>query len=131
MQINIKAVGVELTEGIEEYVRKRLSSIARLAENEKTETRIEVELGKSTGHHKKGDFFRAEANVHCSIGNFRAVAEESDLFPAVDQIREELERQIVAKRDRGSTLFRRGARSVKKMLKGLSKRNPFTSKYDK
>jgi hypothetical protein len=32
-------------------------------------------------------------------------------------------------KDRNQTLFKRGATSVKKMMKGLSKRNPFTAKY--
>ena len=38
------------------------------------------------------------------------------------------ERQLVEFKNRRDTLFLRGARSVKKMIKGLSNRNPFTSK---
>jgi ribosomal subunit interface protein len=129
MQIDIKAIGIELTSAIEDYVHKRLGGLEKFTKGELTPPRIEVEVGKTTEHHKKGDFFSAQAKIYCINGPFHATKEEADLYAAVDAIREDLERQLVAKKDRGTTLFRRGARSVKKMLKGLSKRNPFTSKY--
>ena len=52
-----------------------------------------------------------------------------DLYVSVDDARDQIERQLTAKKDKGDTMFRRGARSIKKMMKGLSSRNPFTSKY--
>ena len=66
-----------------------------------------------------------------SIGEYKlhTEGEEEDLYAAIDAIREDMFRQLTENKDRNETLFRRGARSVKKMLKGLSDRNPFTSKY--
>ena len=130
MQINIKATGIDLTSAIEEYVRKRLEGLKKLLADENMSPLFDVEVGKTTEHHKKGEYFCAETNVRSAKGNFRAVAEEADLYAAIDEMKEDLERQLVEKKDRGQTLLRRGARSIKKMLKGLSKRNPFTSKYD-
>jgi len=43
--------------------------------------------------------------------------------------KENLFNEIEKNKDRKQTLFKRGASSVKKMEKGLSKRNPSTSKY--
>jgi len=130
MQINIKTIGIDLTSPIEDYVKKRLSSLNKLVADENMIPLAEVEVGKTTEHHKNGEFFKAETNLKCAKGNFRAVAEETDLYAAIDEMKADLERQLVEKKDRNTTLLRRGARSVKKMLKGLSKRNPFTSKYD-
>ena len=78
---------------------------------------------------KKGEFLKAEINFLFAGKKFYAISEKEDLYVAVDSARTDMERQIVASKKRENTLFRRGARSVKKMMKGLSKRNPFTSKY--
>ncbi len=131
MQINIKATGIELTGAIKDYVEKRLSGLDKFLKDNNEEAYLDVEVGKTTEHHKKGQLFRSEANIR--TGNkvmFRAVGEEFDLYASIDAIKEDLERQMTATKDKKTTLFRRGARSVKKMLKGISKRNPFTSKYD-
>ena len=61
--------------------------------------------------------------------DFYASVDESDLYTAIDAVKESLYREISKSKDRKQTLFKREATSVKKMLKGLSKRNPFTSKY--
>ena len=49
------------------------------------------------------------------------------ILPPLPQ--EKLFNEIGKNKGRRQTLLVRGARSVKKMFKGLSKRNPFTSKY--
>ena len=57
-----------------------------------------------------------------------AAAEEEDLYAAIDDVHESFVREVTTSRGRARELLRRGARSVKKMLKGISSRNPFTSK---
>jgi ribosomal subunit interface protein len=74
--------------------------------------------------------FKAEVLISGIPKHIRSVSEKEDLYAAIDDVRDEAERQLVGMKDRRDTIFRRGARSVKKMLKGLSKRNPFTSKVD-
>lgn len=119
---------MELTEAISEYATKRLSSIEKfIKEGDRVVSYIEV--GKTTNHHKQGDFFRAEFNIEISGTKFYAFSEMEDLYAAIDQAKEEIVRQITTNKDRKQTLFKRGAISVKKMLKGVSGRNPFTSKY--
>lgn len=125
--INIKATNMELTGAINDYVNKRLSGIEKFI---KDGTMIAfVEVGKTTNHHKRGDFFRAEFNIEISGTKFYAFSEKDDLYAAIDDAKEEVVRQITSSKDRKKTLFKRGATSVKKMLKGISNRNPFTSKY--
>lgn len=128
MTINIKATNMELTDAINDYVNKRLSSI-----EEKFvkggEMGAHVEIGKTTNHHKQGEIFKAEFNIEISGNKFYTVSEQEDLYTAIDDAKEEIIRQITRTKDRKQTLFKRGATSVKKMLKGISRRNPFTSKY--
>jgi len=124
---NIKATNMELTSAINDYVNKRLSGIEKfIKEGDKAIAQIEV--GKTTNHHKQGDVFRAEFNIEISGNKFYTFSEKEDLYSAIDDAKEEIVRQITNKKDRRQTLFKRGATSVKKMLKGISDRDPSTSK---
>ena len=81
----------------------------------------EVELGKTSAHHKSGDVFKAEINITTAGSNqFYAVAEESDLYAAIDVVRDEIERTIVSRKEKRETLFRRGAAKFKNIIKRLS-----------
>lgn len=127
MNINIKAINMELTGAINEYVNKRLASIEKFAKEHEITGHVEVQ--KTTNHHKQGDVFKAEFDIDINGENFFTVSEKEDLYASIDDAREEIVRMITNQKDRKQTLFKRGATSVKKMLKGISKRNPFTSKY--
>lgn len=128
MTTNIKSTNMELTEAINGYINKRLEGVKKFTKEDE-ELIAYIEVGKTTNHHKQGDVFKAEFNIEISGKKFYTVAEKEDLYTAIDEAKEEIVRQIINLKDRRQTLFKRGATSVKKMLKGISKRNPFTSKY--
>ncbi|MBK5215538.1 MAG: ribosome-associated translation inhibitor RaiA [Candidatus Pacebacteria bacterium] len=127
MNINIKATNLDLTDAIRDYINKRLSGVDKFAKNGKILTRVEV--SKTTNHHKKGDVFRAEFFVEIMGVEYYAFSEVDDLYAAIDATKADIFRQITNKKDRKNTLFKRGSISIKKMIKGISDRNPFTSKY--
>lgn len=127
MNINIKATNMELTSAINDYVNKRLEAISKFVKDGNMDAWVEV--GRTTNHHKQGDVFRAEFNIEIAGTKFYTFSEKEDLYKALDDVKEEIVRQIISNKDRKKTLYKRGATSVKKMLKGISKRNPFTSKY--
>ncbi len=127
MNTNIKATNMELTGAINDYIDKRLSGIKKFVKDGEIVARIEV--GKTTNHHKQGDVFKAEFDLDISGVKFYTISEKDDLYAAIDEAKQEIVRQITNNKDRKQTLYKRGATSVKKMLKGISDRNPFTSKY--
>jgi len=127
MKINIKATNMDLTEAITNYTNKKLDGLRKFIKN--NEAIIYVEVGKTTNHHKRGDVFKAEFNIEVLGNKFYSVSEKEDLYKAIDDVKEEIVRQIKNDKNRKQTLFKRGAKSIKKMLKGISSRNPFTSKY--
>ncbi len=126
MIINIKATNMELTPAIEDYINKKLVSLEKF--NKDGEISVYVEVGKTTNHHKQGELFKSEINLSLDGKKFFTNSEKEDLYKAIDSSEEDVVRQITSKKDKNQTLFKRGATSVKKMLKGLSDRNPFTSK---
>ncbi len=126
--VNIKAINIYLSNSITKYINKRLNIIIKKFGNKKP-TKCSVEIEKTTNHHKKGDVYKAEINITLDGVHFLTVSEKDDLYKAIDDARGQIVRRITQKKGRKQTLFKRGASSVKKMLKGISKRNPFTSKY--
>ncbi len=132
MQINLKGKNIDITEAIHDYVQKRVTNLEKLLSTIEAgggEVMVNFEVGKSTKHHKGGEVFHSDCLINIDGKKFYASSDKEDLYQAIDEIRETLFREIRKNKDRKQTLFRRGASSVKKMLKGLSKRNPFTSKY--
>jgi len=132
MQINLQGKGIELTESIKDYVLKRVTNLEKLLSNleiKKGEAKISFEISKTTNHHKAGEIFHADCSINIDGKKFYGSSDHEDLYGAIDEVKEILFNDIQKNKDRQQTLFKRGAKSVKKMLKGLSKRNPFTSKY--
>ena len=132
MNINLQGKNIELTPAIYDYVLKRVTNLEKLLksiETEGGEVSAQFEVSQSTRHHKSGAIFHADCLIKTEGEEFYSSADEEDLYAAVDAVKENLFREISKHKDRKQTLLYRGARSIKKMLKGLSRRNPFTSKY--
>ncbi len=132
MKINLQGKNFELTEAIKDYVFKRVTNLEKLLstmEEGGGEVMVNFEVGKSTKHHKSGVVFHSDCLIKINGKEFYASSDKEDLYQAIDEIRESLFNEIRKNKDRSQTLFKRGASSVKKMMKGLSRRNPFTSKY--
>ncbi|MEI7688878.1 MAG: ribosome-associated translation inhibitor RaiA [Candidatus Nomurabacteria bacterium] len=127
MATNIKATNMDLTPSIGDYVNKKIESINKFVEFGQ-EINIYVEVGKTTNHHKQGNYYKAEFDVTIDGEKFFTVSEMSDLYKAIDDAKDQVVKTIKNYKKRKNTLFKRGAISVKKMIKGISKRNPITSK---
>ena len=129
LQVQIKATNIDLTEAIKDYVEKKLSGVEKFNKRNNADAMCYVEIGKESMHHNKGEVYKAEVNFTAGDVVHFVVSTQNDLYAAIDDMKDELVRTLTSEKDRNETIFRRGARSVKKMLKGLSSRNPFTSKY--
>jgi len=132
MKINLQGKNFELTEAIKNYVLKKVTDLEKLLtviEKEGGEIIVNFEVGKSTMHHKTGVIFHSDCLVNINGKKFYSSSDKEDLYQAIDEVKRNLFRKVGKDKDRKQTLFKRGASSIKKMMKGLSKRNPFTSKY--
>jgi putative sigma-54 modulation protein len=132
MKINLQGKNIELTSAISDYVLKRVTNLEKILkkiEDEGGEAVVNFEVSQATKHHKAGAIFHADCLNKLQGKDYYASADEEDLYAAVDRVKDTLFSEISRNKDRSQTLLVRGARSIKKMLKGLSGRNPFTSKY--
>ncbi|MBI3634000.1 MAG: ribosome-associated translation inhibitor RaiA [Candidatus Yonathbacteria bacterium] len=118
MQIKIKATNIEITDAISAYVEEKIESVEKfVVPHQKEEVIADIEIGKTTNHHNSGDVFRAEVMVRVRGKQFRAVSQKDDLYAAIDDVRNELIREINSVKGKERTLVRRGAGMIKDLLR--------------
>lgn len=117
MNIILKATNITLTPTINEYVETALGSLDKLTQGLSLPAEMRVEVGRSTWHHKKGEVFFAEANLSIGGNLLRSKIESFSVPSAIDGVRDELRNEIYKFKGKKETIFRRGARSVSKMLR--------------
>lgn len=117
MKINIKATGMDLTPAIFDYTNKRMEKLGKYLET--GDPVVAIELGKSTHHHKHGEVFRAEVRISGSGTNYYAVKEATDLYAAIDEVRDEVIQEITKSVGKKRELLRRGERAIKDMVRGF------------
>jgi putative sigma-54 modulation protein len=117
MNIIIKGSHIEISPAVEAYVTKKLKTLEKFLN---VNSRVEADLGKISNHHKSGDIFKAEINVN-SHGQFsRVVAEDSDLYAAIDKVQDDIFNVLASKKDKKQTLWRRGAQTIKALAHGVA-----------
>lgn len=115
MKVTLKGSNLELTDDVREYVDQKIGELDRFVP-EGTFVEARVELARTTFHHKKGDIFRAEVNLHLPGRLLRAEAEREDIFQAIVEVKNELQRDMKKYKDRQKDLKIRGLRSLKKRM---------------
>lgn len=123
MNINIQGTHIELTDSIRDYLDKRIAGLDKMVDSETAEANAQVELGRTSSHHKSGDVFRAEINITVEGKYLRAVSEKEDLYSAIDDMKDEIFREVKKHKDRHRSLVRRGSHRMKNMMRGLFGRN--------
>lgn len=115
----VKGTNLELTPAIDAAVEKLALTLDRYVDPTDTSALIEVEVARTTNHHRSGDVFRAEANFHSRIGSLRAEAEKEDLYAAIASVKDEIVESLRSKKSKKIDFVRRSGLKLKNMLKGL------------
>ena len=108
--------GIPHSAEIEKYVAKKIAFLekflAHFAE-EAGELLFEVEVGKTTAHHKEGDVYRAEINFSAGGVRVRAVGVKDDLYAALDDAKDEMQREMVSHKEKHTGAEKREGRKLK------------------
>lgn len=91
MQVNISGHHVEVTEALHDYVVKKLE---RLDAHFDHITNVQVTLSVEKLVHK------AEATLHTRGADINATAEHEDMYAAIDQLSDRLDRQLVKHKEK-------------------------------
>jgi len=96
MDIRIKATKIELTPEIEASIQDKIGGLEKYFDNI---IGCEVEVGKTTNHHRKGEIFFAEANLEVPKTVIRASAETEDLLKSLNEVKDKMKIEIVKYKD--------------------------------
>ena len=119
MRINEKGTNMQITPEIRDYLYKKIEHIQKFLDPGDESVLCDVELGKTTKHHKTGEVFRTEINLHIAGRNLRAVSEMDELFASIDLAKDEMVRELQSNKDKKVSLLRRGGAKIKNLIKGI------------
>ncbi len=117
MNTHIKTTNITLTDAISSYVNKRLEKIEKLTSDDPS-AQCDVELGRTTAHHK-GDIFRCEIHlVGAGINLYKSV-EKEDLYIAIDEVQASILQDLKSSKNKNTSRIRRGGAKIKDMVRGI------------
>ena len=114
MKVSLKGTNIALLESTREYVDRKLVRMGeKLLARDEEPIALDIEVGKTTRHHRAGKIFRAEANLSVGRTLLRAEALGETLNEAIDLVEEELTREIKKFKEKRRTMLLKGARKIK------------------
>jgi len=120
MKFIIRSSDVKISEDLKDYTEKRIAKLEKFLENVDPDLiEVLVEFARAVGGQKQGEIFEAHINLKIPGKFFRSEVKNENLFSLIDDAKEELEEEIRKFKTKKETLFRRGARSIKKLY-GIS-----------
>lgn len=115
-RISTKATNITVTYPIDTLLEQKFSTLDKLI-NPKGDERCEIELEKLP-EHVSGKIYRAEVNFYTGGKLFRAEATEETIEQAIDKVKNELKHELQHAHGKRQSLFKRGRRAIKSMLRG-------------
>ncbi|MDO8489880.1 MAG: ribosome-associated translation inhibitor RaiA [bacterium] len=98
IQLAIKKANIELTPELEEYLEKKIKLLEKLITC-KGDVPFEVEIGRTTNHHRKGSIYRAEFQITLPRILLRSESSMEDPREAIDEAHKKIERELIDWKD--------------------------------
>ena|SRR3989344_984175 len=119
MNIRIKTTGYEMAPETQAYLNERLARIEKLLDRDATLARCEVEIGRDAGNQRHGaNLWFAELNIQIPGGRLiRATNRSESINAAIDDAKDEAERQIRRERKLHIRMWRKSGAAFKKLLR--------------
>jgi ribosomal subunit interface protein len=113
--INYKATGVEHDHELQTLLEAKFTSLEKYIGDE-TDVKCEVEFSKSAPQ-ESGQVHTVEVNLWLKGTMYRAEATEDQFEKAIDEVRDELDKELrrAIKKEQG--LLKRGGRKLKEMMR--------------
>ncbi len=113
--IQFKATNTELIGELQDIMESKLHTLEKYIGDE-TDLKCQVEFEKITAQ-TSGKIYRVETNLHVGGKLFRAEATETTFEEAIDEVRDELDKEMRRFNKKQETLLKKGGRAIKKMMR--------------
>jgi len=105
MNINIRAVGMDLTPAIKSYVEEKLSALEKFAEGI---LNMDVDLGLDTLHHNKGEIYSCSVVIQLPKEVLKIEKTEKNLYKAIDKVKDHARESMVKAKEKKRDEKRKG-----------------------
>ena len=112
--INFKATQTDLDDAMRTLTEQKLQTLEKFFGDASVLCDVEFE---KVAAHQNGDIYRVEVNLQVDGTLFRAEATLDSFEKAIDEVRDELDKELRRARKKHDTLVRRGGRMIKDMLR--------------
>ncbi len=113
--ITFKNTNVTTDNAIRDLVEQKLIILERYIGDE-TDTNCEVEFEKIPSHNS-GEIYRVEVNFWLAGKMHRAEATKDSFETAIDEVKDELDRELNKDNEKHQTLIRKGGREIKDAMR--------------
>jgi len=119
MDVRIKATDYQVTPQVEAYLNQRIAALGKLLAGVEDIARIEVELGRDAGRprHGKNIWFAEIRVVIPGESPVYARNNSESVNGAIDDVKEEVERQLRRERKLHIRFLRKGGALAKRLLR--------------
>lgn len=97
MTINIRAVGMELTPAIRQYVEEKFAMLEKYGPKM---FQADIHIGRDTNHHNKGDVFSCSATMEMTGDVIKVERAAEDLYKAIDKVKDHLRETLAQRKDK-------------------------------
>ena len=112
--INFKATNTEVDDSLKTLAEQKLQALEKFVQD--TPAILDVEFEKVTAQ-QSGNIYRVEANMQLDGWLFRAQSTMDSFEKAIDEVRDQLDKELRRNAKKQETLFKKGARKIKEMLR--------------
>ena len=98
MKIDISYKNIKPDEPLKVFVKDKIGGLEKLLKG--IVSYAQVEIGKPSKHHRKGEIFRAEANIKINGETLRAQASHYDLRAAITDVKNKVQRELKKLKDK-------------------------------
>jgi ribosomal subunit interface protein len=114
MKINTSSKNFEITEIINSKLETVLNKFVKFTKDDSV---FDVNVEKTTNHHKKGDVLRVHILFNNAGKKFNVEAHGENIFDVIDEAAERLEREVKAGKEKKMNSLRDFGRKFKNLLK--------------
>ena len=114
--ISFKHTQTEVNYKLQDLIITKLLTLERYIGG-KSDNRCEVEFSK-VAPHQNGDIYKVEVNIWSDGVLYRATDTASTFENAIDAVRSDLDSELNRSRTKKMSLWRKGARKMKEIIRG-------------
>ena len=120
MQTRVKATNYRMTPKVADYLDERLAALEKFLGEHAALARVEVEVGRDAGRPRHGaNIYFAEIRIIYPGGKSAyATNHSASVNGAIDDVKEEMERQLRKRKRTTMSTARKGGAKAKRMLRG-------------